>query len=175
MDLVECLYSKEYINYKGLDLLKKLVDENQEFKMILGQGMLQKKVTGFTSDVWSKIRSQNIRRIRSFEDVFKDGANIGYCTVASKQLSYSFDNVEIAGGTVDFLKKTKNSENGEHTWMVCDRKIYDTSLMLIIDERFSKKMGYNEENRYDPTKDKIYLSTKEFTLDSSLRKEESLK
>jgi len=66
------------------------------------------------------------------------------------------------------LAGTKNCVDGSHTWLVENGKIYDTTLMLIIDEVFAKEsLGYKEENRYDPNRDKFYSAAKEFTLDSS--------
>lgn len=169
MEILEELFNKKYLNYKGLSLLKNLIATNSTFKEKLKYGIDLKKVIGFDEEVFDKIRAQNIRRISSFEDVFKDGANIGYCTVAVKQLSYSYDGVKISGGTVPFLKGTTNSIDGSHTWMVFNGKVYDTSLMLIMDEVFAKNIfNYNEENFYDPMIDPIYVATKEFTCDTSL-------
>ena len=46
----------------------------------------------------------------------------------------------------------------------------DTTLMLIVHINYAKKIGYIEENKYNPNNDPIYLSTKEFTNDESLKK-----
>ena len=48
--------------------------------------------------------------------------------------------------------------------------IIDTTLMLLIDKEYALKLGYNEENRYNPNEDEVYKSTKEFTNDKSLKK-----
>lgn len=171
MDVLSFLIDDDKKDYKCFDTLKMLTSENETFRKGLEDGYFSGKVEGFGSDVWDKIARQNIRRINSFTDVFVDGANIGYCTVASKQLSYSFDGCEICGGVVPLLAGTKNCVDGSHTWMVCNHKIYDTTLMLIIDEEFAKqKLGYVEENRYNPNQDAYYSSAKEFTLDENLRK-----
>lgn len=168
MDVLDFLIDEDKRNYKCFDALKELVSSNEEFCERLTDGYFSSKVEGFSADVWEKIGKQNIRRINSFTDIFVDGANIGYCTVASKQLSYSFDNCYICGGVVDVLAGTKNCVDGSHTWLVENGKIYDTILMLIIDEVFAKEsLGYKEENRYDPNRDKFYSAAKEFTLDSS--------
>ena len=42
--------------------------------------------------------------------------------------------------------------------------------MLIVHINYAKKIGYIEENKYNPNNDPIYLSTKEFTNDESLKK-----
>ncbi len=107
--------------------------------------------------------------INSFEDVFIDGANIGYCTVASKQLSYSLDKCYICGGILPILKGTKNSIDGSHTWITHNNEIIDTTLMLIINKEYERKLGYIEQNKYDPNFDPIYLATKEFTNDDNLK------
>ena len=115
-------------------------------------------------------QAQNIRGINSFEDVFIDGANLGYCTVAAKQLSYSLNTCYICGGVLPILAGTNNCPDGSHTWISADSKVIDTTLMLIIDENYSKSIGYIEENRYNPNVDPIYLATKEWTNDKGIKK-----
>lgn len=159
------------MSYKCFDVLKELVNSNNDFCEALKDGYFSGKVEAFGNDTWEKISKQNIRTINSFMDVFMEGTNIGYCTVASKQLSYSFNDCQICGGLLPILAGTKNCEDGSHTWMIHNGKIYDTTLMLVIDEGFAKeRLGYIEENRYDPNKDVYYSAAKEFTLDESLRK-----
>lgn len=171
LDVLSCLIDDDKKYYKCFDMLRDLVEKNSEFKKKLEEGFFSGKVEGFSPDVWDKIAKQNVRRINSFTDVFVEGANLGYCTVASKQLSYSFNGCQICGGVVPLLVGTVNCIDGSHTWMVCDNKIYDTSLMLIIDEGFAKEsLGYIEENRYDPNRDFRYSAAKEYTLDEDIRK-----
>ena len=112
---------------------------------------------------------QNIRKINSFEDVFIDGANIGYCTVAAKQLSYSLDDCYICGGTLPLLKNTKNCKDGSHTWILYNDEVIDTTLMLIISYDYIETIGYKEENWYNPNLDPIYLESKTFTRDISIK------
>ena len=171
MNILSELINNERFNYKCFDLLKNLLTQSEEFRSIVEQGVKEHKIFGFTDELWTKIYEQNIRGIENFELVFRDGANIGYCTVASKQLSYSLDNPYICGGTVKFLINTKNSPDGSHTWILNDNYIIDTSLMLIIDKSYMNKLGYVEENRYNPSIDPIYNAAKDFTLDESLKKE----
>lgn len=169
MEVVDLLIDKDRKDYKCYDELKRLIMNNIEFRNILIQGIMEGKISGFNSELWQKIINQNIRRIDNFDDVFRDGANIGYCTVASKQLSYSLNSPYICGGILPILKNTKNCNEGEHTWILHDGKIIDTTLMLIIDEEYSRKIGYIEENRIDPTIDPIYNAAREFCLDESIR------
>ncbi len=168
MDLESLLINSDRYDYKCFDELKRLIRENESFRNILIKGYEEGKITGFSEEIWDLIHSQNIRNIPNFEDVFRDGANIGYCTVASKQLSYSFNECMLCGGMLPILKGTRNCPDGSHTWLLVDKKVIDTTLMLIIDEDYSKKMGYVEENRYNPNNDSIYLSTKYFTLDKTI-------
>ena len=170
MDSLNILINNERNNYKCFDLLKKLYNNNIEFRKVIDNGVLNNKIQGFPEELWTKIHEQNIRGIPNFELVFQDGANIGYCTVASKQLSYSLDNPYICGGTVKYLENTTNSIDGSHTWILDNGKIIDTSLMLIIDKTYAHELGYNEENRYNPNIDPIYNATKDFTLDTSLKR-----
>ena len=161
---------------KNLKLLNVIRKENLwKFANIIKKGIREGKITKFSAELWDKIRNQNIRRINSFEDVFMDGANLGYCTVASKQLSYSLNHCFICGGTLPILRNTPNCIDGSHTWISSNGKIIDTTLMLIIDEDFSSEIGYKEENRYNPNLDPIYVATKEWTNDITLKTNEGIK
>jgi len=169
MEIEKMLISKERYNYRCFDVLKQLLNENEKFRTTIVNGISNGQVTGFSDGLWEKIKSQNIRVIDNFEDVFRDGANIGYCTVASKQLSYSLNSPFLCGGVLPLISGTKNSPDGSHTWIYEDGKVIDTTLMLVMSSEFADKIGYVEENRYDPSIDPTYLSAKEFTLDSSLK------
>ncbi len=170
MDLEKELISDERFQYKCFDELKRLIHEDKNFYQTLLNGIKAEKVLGFPEDLWEKINKQNIRGIDNFETVFKEGANIGYCTVAAKQLSYSFSNCYLCGGVLPILKGTRNCPDGSHTWILVNNKIIDTTLMLIISEDYANKLGYIEENRYDPSIDPIYNASKEFTNDSNLKR-----
>ena len=166
--ILEILYG-ERKDYKGTGIMRDLLADNEEFKNIILEGIKLGKILGFDDELWDKIDSQNIRGINTFLDVFKEGANLGYCTVAAKQLSYSFPNdCRIAGGVVDYLQGTKNSEDGSHTWIVWNGKIYDTTFMLSIDLEFANKLKYIQENIYNPLDDDNYCATKEFTNDPTI-------
>lgn len=170
MEIVSKLIDEKRMHYKCFDELKRLLSENEQFRRIVEQGYLEGEIYGFTEEMWEKIDSQNIRRINSFEDVFRDGANIGYCTVASKQLSYSFDSCYLCGGVLPILKGTTNCEDGSHTWIRNNNnEIIDTTLMLVLSEQYAKEIGYIEENYYNPNLDPIYMTAKEFTRDQNLR------
>ncbi len=165
MDITKLLIDDAYQNYKCYDTLKELLKKNETFRNQVMTGYCDGKISGFNEELWNKIRTQNIRRIRNFEDVFRDGANIGYCTVASKQLSYSLNHCYLCGGVLPILIGTKNCEDGSHTWISYDHQVIDTTLMLIIDEEYAKILGYQEQNRYNPNLDPVYLAAKDFTLD----------
>ena len=174
MNILNELIEEDKFDYKCFDELKRLLNENEYFKNIVIEGYKNGKIFGFPNELWDKIKSQNIRRINSFEDVFKDGTNIGYCTVASKQLSYSFNSCFLCGGILPLLKGTKNCLDGSHTWIQYNDYIIDTTLMLIIHLKYAEKIGYIEENKYNPNNDPIYLSAKEFTNDKSLKQSKTL-
>jgi len=170
MNIENLLIDESRKDYKCYDELKRILRENKDFKDVIENGYFKGNITGFTDEIWEKIQSQNIRRIDSFEDVFRDGANIGYCTVAAKQLSYSYDNCYLCGGVLPILKGSKNCEDGSHTWMSVQNKIIDTTLMLAIDEDYAKELGFIEQNRYNPNLDPVYLAAKEFTRDTSMKR-----
>ncbi len=169
MDIIRKLIDDDKLTYKCYDELKRLLISDEKFRKIIEEGYAQNMIRGFSGELWEKIRSQNIRVINNFVDVFIDGANIGYCTVAAKQLSYSLDRCYLCGGILPILKNSKNCLDGSHTWILCEGKIIDTTLMLIIDYQYSSKVGYIEENRYDPNLDPVYTAAKEFTRDPNLR------
>lgn len=169
MEIIDFFVTESRKNYKCYSELKRLLIENETFRNIIINGVKENKIIGFPEELWSKINSQNIRTINNFEDVFRDGANIGYCTVASKQLSYSLDNCNLCGGVLPILKGTTNCEDGSHTWISHNGKVIDTTLMLVIDEEYSKKIGYIEQNRYNPSVDPVYMASKDFATDKSVQ------
>ena len=171
MDLINLLIDEDKIDYKCYDVLKQKLKEDSNFREVIMEGIKTGKVRKFDEILWEKIRNQNIRRIKSFEDVFVDGANIGYCTPASLQLSYSLNSCEICGGVLPILKGTPNSKDGSHTWISHKGEIIDTTLMLIIKESYSSKLGYIEENRRNPSDDPNYQATKEWTNDPNIQKQ----
>ena len=158
MELEKILISEERKDYKCFDLLRELL-KNEEFVKVVRKGIEGGKITGFSEDVWTKIYNQNTGVVENyFDEDFKVGRNIGDCSMFSQRLSYSFDKT-ICGGTLSWLKGTRNSPDGRHMWMVSQGFIYDTSLMLIIDERFSKELGYDQLTKYDISKFPYYDSS----------------
>ena len=89
-ELLKLVINEERKDYGCYKILRDLVENNPDFRKKLQEGIAQGKIYGFNEDVWEKIALQNIRNIDSFETVFKKGYNLGNCTPASKQLSYSF-------------------------------------------------------------------------------------
>ncbi len=169
MKIIDMIIDEDKKDFKCYEILKNLLNNNLEFAKIVEKGIVNKLIFKFPDELWEKIKGQNIRRIDNFMDVFRDGANIGYCTVASKQLSYSLSHCYICGGVLPILDNTFNCD-GSHTWISYNGYIIDTSLMLIISEKLAKEIGYQEENRYDPNMDPVYLATKEWTNDKSLKR-----
>ena len=170
MELLDLIALEDKKEYECYSVLKSLLNDNESFRKLIEKGIEEGKIRGFDSELWKKIANQNIRRLNSFEDVFIEGANIGYCTVAVKQLSYSLETCYICGGILPLLKGTKNCEDGSHTWLLYKGEIIDTTLMIIIKEGYAKSLGYAEENRYNPNTDSVYLAAKNFTNDEDLRK-----
>lgn len=173
MDILLKLYDEEYLKYKGLSLLKELINDNEEFRNILIEGINKGYITGFNENDWDKVRSQNVNWIDNFETVFKEGLNIGRCTFCSKQLSYSYDNLEICGGVNKYLVGSANSKDGSHTWMLLNSSvIYDTTFMLKIKREYQERMGYIEEyeKRVNPSKDIYYEARKDYTRDKNIKK-----
>ena len=161
---------------KCYDLFKKFYKENEEFKKIIDENM-NEKIRFFGEEEWDKIKNQNfmspIPELKEFIDMFTLGYNIGNCGGTSRQLSYSYNDVDIVSGILPMLKGTRNAEKeGGHVWLENDKYIIDTSLMLIIDKSLKDKIGYIEEQRitkYDLMRSTNYQARKEFTNDESLK------
>ena len=171
MDEIQKLFRLGTEDYKCYDILKYLLSTNDEFRKIIVEAIKEGKVRGFSNELWDKLNTQNLRfsGIENFDDIFRNGFNLGYCTPCSKQVSYSLNNCFICGGILPILKGTINCPNGEHTWIEYNGRILDTSLMLDIDSSLSQKIGYLKENEYNPNDNKIYCSAKEFANDPSFR------
>ena len=171
MELLNLLIDEDKKEYKCYSILKELLQTKPQFKQIIIEGIQEGKIRKFDEELWEKIKLLNIRTrgIKDFEEYFKLGKNIGNCTNASIELSYCFNGIEICGGTLSVLEGTQNSPDGSHTWIRKYPEIIDTSLMLIIDEEYAKKLGYIEENKYNPNRNPRYQAAKEYANDKSLR------
>ena len=158
-------------NYACYDILINLLDGNKSFREKIKKGMNDGKIHGFSDELWNKLNNQNLRfrGINDFDDIFRNGFNLGYCTPCSKQVSYSFDNCFICGGILPILKGTTNCTNGEHTWIESNNIIIDTSLMLVIDSSLREILGYIKENEYNPNDDPIYRTAKDFANDPTFK------
>lgn len=163
---------------KAYNLFWELYYNNTNFKIIIDINLANKKIRFFNEEEWDKIKEQNFispdPNIKDFQDIFLLGYNIGNCGGTSRQLSYSYDDVDRVTGTLPMLKGTLNAEKqGGHQWLETKDKIIDTSLMLVIDKSLKDKLGYIEEERLTAEQLKHmtnYQEKKEFTLDQSLKK-----
>lgn len=162
METLNTLINQDRKEYLCFELLKKHYQDNPNFKEIIDTGLKEGTVSGFGEDLWLAIDNQNIRGLKSFEDVFREGYNIDGSTVISRQLSYSFPSCTLCSGLLPMLE-------GQHCWMTSEGKIYDTSLMLVIDRKYANKLGYQYEIEYNPHEDPIYTAVYEFTNDSELK------
>ena len=67
--------------------------------------------------------------------MFLLGYNIGNCVGATRQLSYSYNGVDIVSGILPILKGSLNAlKECGYCWLEALNKIIDTSLMLVIDK-----------------------------------------
>lgn len=172
MELLDYIIGEDKRDFKCYDILRELYNTNDSFQKTIQHGVIEGTIQGFSEELWEKLDEQVIRArgVDSFGDVFRDGANLGYCTVAAKQVSYSLPTCYLCGGTVDYLVGTVNSPDGSHTWIEFGDKIIDTTFVLVFDKKLATELGYHEENRYNPNTDPIYLAAKELVHDSTLRK-----
>lgn len=173
-EIIEKLYG-DYKNYGCNSLVIDKLSKEPGFKETIEEGIKSGMINGFTEEMWEKMRNLNLRVAGTLEDSFRNGSTLGACTVAIKYLSFIFPICEIAGGINANLIGTKNSVFGEHTWLIYQDKIYDTTFMMIINKEYSDKMGYILENKYNPNKNSYYNVNKEFANDPSIRKESQRK
>lgn len=162
---------------KAYSLFRELYDKYPNFKKIIESNFLNGKIRFFEDEEWNKIKSQNfvstIREINEFEDMFILGYNVGNCVGTSRQLSYSYNNVDIVSGILPILKGTLNAEKeGGHCWLETRTSIIDTSLMLVIDKTIKSEVGYIEEQRVTHLQlltSKNYQARKDFVNDIHLK------
>ena len=163
---------------KAYDLFWDLYKKNDSFRSVVDSGMSSNMIRFFDDDLWDKIKSQNFisydDRMKEFVDMFLLGYNIGNCVGASRQLSYSFNDVDIVSGVLPIIKGTLNAEKeGGHCWLENDYFIIDTSLMLVIDKSLRDDFGYIEENRITKEslrRSQVYQARKDFVNDNELRR-----
>ena len=175
----------EFMNkdIKAYSLLRKLCNSNKNFREIFESNCSDGKIRLFEDEEWDKIKAQNfvspVKEMKAFEDLFILGYNIGNCVGTSRQLSYSYDNVDIVSGTLPLLKGTLNAEKeGGHCWLETARSIIDTSLMLVIDISLKNQIGYIEEQRitcFQLAASPIYQARKEFVNDVSFKNKNNKK
>lgn len=163
---------------KAFGLFWKIYNSNIDFKNLIDFNMKNGKVRFFDDNEFNKIKKQNfmspIPQMSEFIDMFALGYNIGNCAGTARQLSYSYNDVDIVSGILPLLKGTLNAEKeGGHVWLENKGYIIDTSLMLVIDLSLKENFGYIEEQRLTAlqlTSSPNYMSRKEFVNDASLRK-----
>ena len=163
---------------KAYDLFWDLYKKNDSFRSVVDSGMSSNMIRFFDDDLWDKIKSQNFisydDRMKEFVDMFLLGYNIGNCVGASRQLSYSFNDVDIVSGVFPIIKGNLNAEKeGGHCWLENDCFIIDTSLMLVIDKSLRDDFGYIEENsitKESLRRSQVYQARKDFVNDNELRR-----
>ena len=163
---------------KAYELLNNLCKKDEKFKKLILENILNEKIRFFGEEEWEKINSQNfiscISGVNTFIDMFNLGYNIGNCVGMSRQLSYSYNNVDIVSGILPILKGTLNAEKeGGHCWLETDSQIIDTTLMMIIDKSLKSEFGYIEEERVTASrlkKMKNYQARKDWVNDKNINK-----
>lgn len=162
--------------FKGFDLLNKIRKENKEFNEIIDRYINDGLIRLFDDEEYEKMREQNFippaSYIKDLYDLFYKGYNIGSCVYTSRQLSYSYNDVDLVTGILPVLKGTLNAvKEGGHGWIETPTHIIDTTLMLVIDKSIKSEIGYIEEQRItsdDLLGNKNYQARKEYTNDISI-------
>ena len=151
-------------------IFKKYPDFSEKVKIGKEKGLIQ----DFGFEEFEKISSLSKFVINTdFKQAFYDGFNVGRCGFFAKTMSYAYDSPSIISGFLPILKNTPGSEKGEHGWFENDNYIYDTSLLLKIDKKYSNVLGYIEKGRYsysDLMRDSVYSTRKEMYNDLVVNK-----
>jgi len=163
-------------NFKGFEFINKLMEDNEQLSNLINTNVALGKIRYFGEEEWEKIKKQNFvnanPEIKGFYDIFQIGDNkYGNRAEIVKQLSFSYNNVSIAGGELSILKDTKN--DGSHTWLETNDHIIDPTLLLIIDLSLKNELGYVTQNIVTAEMlagHDMYQARKEFVNDSSLKK-----
>ena len=130
-------------DYKCFEILKELIKDDN-FKETLIEGYINDEIRPFKSNLWEVLDLVKYRDCDNLSEAFKRGLNIGNCTNFAKEMGIVFEDSEICFGEVPLLEGTFNCPEGDHTWISIGGEIYDTSLMIIMTEDFSKRLGYQE-------------------------------
>lgn len=102
------------IDSKAFSLFWQVYHGNSDFSNIIDEGFKNGKIRFFNDEEWNKINNQNfvspVSEMKEFRDMFLFGYNVGNCVNTSRQLSYSYHNVDIVSGILPILKGTLNAE-----------------------------------------------------------------
>ena len=146
--------------------------ETLNVKPILDMYINDGSITEFDEDLIWKIKHTNVLMLRDFFQIFEEGLNIGTCGMTSRYLSYLFNKFTIVEkGVCKILKGTKGAPDGDHAWLVVDGYVYDTTLMLKIEQDIAYNVlgyiPYKEVTSKEVMKDTVYIMQKEIALDLS--------
>ena len=114
-----------------------------------------------------KLKYLNVNKEIGLREVFKNGYNIGNCTITAYCVSKLFDRSSICTGKVEILKGTKNSENGEHVWVETYDFIIDTTLMIKVPLDSIIAQYYHKEDTITPLFSPFDYN---YSIDEHLRK-----
>lgn len=120
--------------------------KDKTFKVVYDYGVENGLINLFSKELIDKMKQIYVEKLNcTLFNYFKNGSNIGFCLPACEYFSNMFEEYEIYKGILPAIKNTKRSPNGEHAWIVSNGIIYDTSLLLLIDERLAKYLGYTPQ------------------------------
>lgn len=83
--------------------------------------------------------------LRTMQEVYEKGFNIGHCGLTSRYLVINFEDAELHYGTCSLLKGTKSSPKGSHAWTIINNILIDTTLMISIPVEKMSEYGYSTQ------------------------------
>lgn len=146
--------------------------EELKINHLLDSYIKEKKIMNFDSKFLNRIKNTNVVMFRDFFQIFEEGLNIGTCGLTVRYLSYLFNDFTIIeDGICEILKNTKGAPNGEHAWLLVNGYVYDTTLMLKIDQEVAyNELGYiphTQVTSEEIMKDELYMIQRKISKDKS--------
>ena len=141
---------------------EKLLNTNEEFKIIFEKLLNEKKINEFSDYLWDIIRRDRTairinREPLAFKDLFHQNLTEGRCRVCAYELVLLLDKFGIYSEAVrcinTHLKGTEGSSYGGHYYVEAHFEkgvtCIDTSLVVTGSEEAFKLLGHTIEKKYD--------------------------
>lgn len=161
LDEIESLFIPQVMcNYKCFNELRNILKKDPSFGLMVTMGYYAGKVSGFTIDLWNKIGSFKLSDECCLETLFEEGFNSEHSLILAQNIINLYPGGKIQGGSSPALVDKVRDNDVSHYWVSWNGKIIDTSLMLIIDEEYAKRLGYEFSGQFANNSDNLFCFEK---------------